>query len=140
MHRAYGHYDFHDVHVKNGIGKKNNWVNIGSYRYLDAAVTHLLVSTSCHVTIVNLWFLHTRIRFCIIYDVFYILQTLARHLAEVLLRGMCESNYVTVDLNKSQSSKNSTLKPRKYSGERFVISFIYTWLIIKYITYKDMYQ
>ncbi|KAJ8309190.1 hypothetical protein KUTeg_014064 [Tegillarca granosa] len=48
-------------------------------------------------------------------------QTLARHLAEVLLRGMCESNYVTVDLNKSESSKTSTLKPRKYSGERVFI-------------------
>ncbi|XP_064601863.1 tetratricopeptide repeat protein 7B-like isoform X2 [Liolophura sinensis] len=43
-------------------------------------------------------------------------QVLARQLAEVLLRGVCQKTYVPFEENKSNSETNP--KPRKYSGDR----------------------
>ena len=49
-----------------------------------------------------------------------LLQILARQLAEVLLRGVCEQTYEPVspiDITQSQQIPN---KPRKYHGEKYV--------------------
>ncbi|XP_076463678.1 tetratricopeptide repeat protein 7B-like [Babylonia areolata] len=45
--------------------------------------------------------------------------TLARHLAEVLIRGMCETTYKPIDL-MARSSQAKGHKPHVYSGDRFV--------------------
>jgi hypothetical protein len=44
---------------------------------------------------------------------------LARQLAEVLLRGVCEKKYIPMDVEKSVKKK----KFRKYSGERFEFNY-----------------
>ncbi|KAK7104581.1 tetratricopeptide repeat protein 7B-like [Littorina saxatilis] len=44
---------------------------------------------------------------------------LARHLAEVLIRGVCETTYKPIDL-MSRSTQAKGPKPHVYSGERFV--------------------
>ena len=44
-------------------------------------------------------------------------QTLARQLAEVLLRGVCEKTYRPIDVNDSATERTHP-KPRKYSGDR----------------------
>ncbi|XP_033733793.1 tetratricopeptide repeat protein 7B-like [Pecten maximus] len=46
-------------------------------------------------------------------------QTLARQLAEVLLRGMCENSYIPIGpVIKPTSLSTHSLQPRKYSGDR----------------------
>ncbi|XP_022328664.2 tetratricopeptide repeat protein 7B-like [Crassostrea virginica] len=48
-------------------------------------------------------------------------QALARQLAEVLIRGMCEKTYIPIDMNQSDSNKLSRPLPRKYSGENLFV-------------------
>lgn len=45
-------------------------------------------------------------------------QALARQLAEVLIRGMCEKTYIPIDMSQSDSNKLSRPQPRKYTGEK----------------------
>lgn len=63
-----------------------------------------------------------------------LLQTIARQLAEILLRGMCEQSYwnpledpphqspLDDPLRKGSNTKNYTLsrRPRVYTGEKYV--------------------
>lgn len=44
-------------------------------------------------------------------------QTLARQLAEVLLRGVCEKTYQLIDVGESSADKSHP-RPQKYSGDR----------------------
>jgi len=44
-------------------------------------------------------------------------QTLARQLAEVLLRGVCEKTYQQIDTTDDAADKSHP-KPKKYSGDR----------------------
>ncbi|XP_025105201.1 LOW QUALITY PROTEIN: tetratricopeptide repeat protein 7B-like [Pomacea canaliculata] len=46
-------------------------------------------------------------------------QSLAKNLAEVLIRGMCETTYKPIDL-MARSSQAKGPKPRVYTGDRFV--------------------
>ncbi|KAK3093742.1 hypothetical protein FSP39_019579 [Pinctada imbricata] len=48
-------------------------------------------------------------------------QGLARQLAEVLIRGMCEKTYSPPDLTRSPGKDSGSMKPRKYSGSRLFI-------------------
>lgn len=46
-------------------------------------------------------------------------QVLARQLAEVLLRGVCQKTYIPFEEDKPNSESNP--KPRKYSGDKYDI-------------------
>ncbi|XP_061172118.1 tetratricopeptide repeat protein 7B-like [Saccostrea echinata] len=48
-------------------------------------------------------------------------QALARQLAEVLIRGMCEKTYIPIEVSHSSSSQITHPLPRKYSGENLFI-------------------
>ena len=50
-------------------------------------------------------------------------QVLARELAEVLLRGMCDATYSAIKVNTKPNSVSPTrkLKPKKYAGEGSVV-------------------
>ncbi|XP_048735316.1 tetratricopeptide repeat protein 7B-like [Ostrea edulis] len=48
-------------------------------------------------------------------------QALARQLAEVLIRGMCETTYIPIDVSHSKSKHSHHQLPRKYSGENLFI-------------------
>ena len=53
-----------------------------------------------------------------------LLQTLARQLAEVLLRGVCEKTYIRIEETSDPLMANHTTspktRPRKYSGNKYV--------------------
>jgi hypothetical protein len=55
------------------------------------------------------------------------LQILARQLAEVLLRGVCERTYRSIDVT-ANTSDSSHPKPRTYGGEKYDIFSIYKYL------------
>lgn len=48
-------------------------------------------------------------------------QALARQLAEVLIRGMCEKTYIPIETNHSDSNSLPHPQPRKYSGDNLFV-------------------
>lgn len=47
-----------------------------------------------------------------------LIQALARQLAEVLIRGMCEKTYIPIETYHSDSNNLPRPQPRKYSGDK----------------------
>lgn len=47
-----------------------------------------------------------------------LIQALARQLAEVLIRGMCEKTYISIETYHSDSNNLPRPQPRKYSGDK----------------------
>jgi len=57
-------------------------------------------------------------------------QTLARQLAEVLLRGVCENSYVPPETTLRRNGSTDSLSPRRYAEDKYVAGGFYTTLCV----------